>query len=154
MKNPFDRWESKVKKTESGCWEWEGATYRGGYGHFRMLVEGKWKMYKAHRFSYEYHKNASLKSNDFVCHACDNPKCVNPSHLFVGNAKDNSDDKIKKGRLKTGRNLKHKWLSLDIAREIRTEYKKGKSLSELSEMFKTSKPQVCRIVNNKIWKEE
>jgi len=37
-----------------------------------------------------------------VCHHCDNKRCINPDHLFVGTAKDNTVDMIKKGRYVNG----------------------------------------------------
>lgn len=153
MRNEQDRFFEKVNKdTANGCWEWLGAKYRGGYGHFRRKVDGKWKMEKTHRYSFEIH-NSFFDKTKLVCHACDNPSCVNPDHLFLGTSKENSNDKIMKGRFKAGRNPKHRHLSIEIAREIRKDHKNGLSYEELEEKYKTSKPQVSRIVKNIIWKE-
>ena len=155
MKNPFDRWLEKVNVKENDCWEWTATKYRGGYGHFYMKINGKKTMYKAHRFSYEYFNKVDLKDGECVCHTCDNPSCVNPDHLFVGSAKDNNDDKIKKGRLGFGRKSGYSWLSLDIANKIRLIYSEGKyTMKQLGAMFNTSAAQVERIVNNKIWKNK
>lgn len=90
------RFWSKVKKTNS-CWIWIGSVYSNGYGCF--FVDGK--NIGANRFSYKIHFN-KLPRNLFVCHQCDNIKCVNPKHLFLGTQKDNLQDMVIKGRAATG----------------------------------------------------
>ena len=77
----------------SGCWLWIGDRNEKGYG--RIKVNGKTQ--KVHRIIYQL-KYGNISSAILVCHKCDNPSCVNPDHLFSGSHKDNSDDKIKKGR--------------------------------------------------------
>lgn len=78
------------------CWEWKGAINNVGYGMFR---ENNDKMVTAHRKSYELHKG-EIPKGMCICHSCDNPKCVNPDHLWLGTIKDNIDDMIRKGRNK------------------------------------------------------
>lgn len=153
MRNTYDRFIEKVNKTE-GCWEWTAATYRGGYGHFRAFTDGKWKMTKAHRYSYSHFKG-EIPKGMLVCHTCDNPKCVNPEHLFLGSHKDNMTDMHNKDRRRrkipaiiNGK----KFLTKEIADNIRIDYKKGMSYNELVVKYLVSKPQVCRIVLNQIWK--
>lgn len=153
MKNEHTRFLEKVKKTDS-CWEWTGSKYRGGYGHFRRFLEDKWKMYKAHRYSYEYFKGSA--KGFLVCHYCDNPSCVNPDHLWLGTHKQNHKDMQNKGRMKMIRNTKHKLLNLGIARNIR-EYKNKYPKTRLKAMaleWDTSIQQVSRILRNEIWPEE
>ena len=94
------RFWMKVKKT-NGCWEWQGALHPGGYGRFSI----KQKMYRAHRISY-WLENLNFASDLFICHKCDNPKCVNPDHLFSGSPKENTQDMIKKGRIRYVRERK------------------------------------------------
>jgi hypothetical protein len=148
------RFISKVEKT-SDCWNWKGTTYRFGYGHFRRKINNKWVMYKAHRYSYEYHNKVTLDSRMFVCHKCDNPKCVNPAHLFSGTARDNHEDKKLKGRLPLIRNPKQKLLNMDTAREIRSFRMKNPKmrLKDIALKWDTSIQQVSRILNNRIWQE-
>lgn len=151
--NDYSRWASKVNKTLD-CWEWKGAKYRGGYGHFRLKVNGVWKMYKAHRFSYEWHKG-TIGKNLCVCHSCDNPKCVNPEHLFLGTVQDNNLDKFLKGRHDYGIKNGHNHLTWEIVDKIRFDYKtENISMSKLGERYGTSAAQVCRIVNFQTWREE
>jgi hypothetical protein len=150
MRNEFDRFIEKVEKTDS-CWNWMAGKYRGGYGQFRRLVDGKWTMAKTHRYSYEYFKG-EIPKGYLVCHTCDNPSCVNPDHLFVGTTKDNVRDCIEKGRKKFGRNPKHRLLTKEIAVQIREDHKQGMSYVELQEKYTQSKQQISRVVRGDIWK--
>lgn len=81
------------KRGDSDCWEWTGARYKNGYGHFNNGRESGY----AHRLSFSLFRGPVPKRKH-VCHSCDNPPCVNPSHLWIGTAKDNAMDRQKKGR--------------------------------------------------------
>lgn len=91
MKRFFD----KIEKIDS-CWIWT-ACLRGktGYGAFKL----NGKTIDAHRVSYQLHKG-EIPEKMYVCHSCDNRKCVNPDHLFLGTAKDNWQDGFDKNRIK------------------------------------------------------
>lgn len=94
-KPAFDRFWSKVKITSTeGCWLWLGGKKRNGYGTFRS--EGK--TYTAHRVAWFYLYGELPPSHMLACHTCDNPSCVNPSHLFLGTHSDNALDSVVKGR--------------------------------------------------------
>ena len=153
MRSELDRFEEKIEKIPiSGCWIWTGTTYRKGYGHFRRKVNGRWVMYKAHRFSYEQFIGP-LPEGLNVLHHCDITCCVNPDHLFVGTLQDNHDDMIAKDRKIIGRNPKHQWLSKEIAEDIRAVWQTtGMSQAELANEWGISTAQMSRILNNKIWK--
>lgn len=78
----------------TGCWNWIGGTYGGGYG------KTKWngKYISAHRLAAFIWLRMPLNDPREVCHSCDNPRCFNPKHLFLGTHKENMQDSFKKGR--------------------------------------------------------
>ena len=87
-------WEKVNKNAPNGCWEWTAFCYHHGYGYFG----GKDNPFKyAHRFSYAPHLG-SFDKDLCILHRCDNPKCVNPEHLFIGTQNTNMKDKVKKNR--------------------------------------------------------
>lgn len=85
----------------SDCIEWHGYKDKNGYGILLVTKDGKKKNKKAHRLSYELHVGP-IPAQMFVCHRCDNPCCIKPSHLFIGSAADNNADKMMKGRYRSG----------------------------------------------------
>ncbi len=97
---PRERFWDKVDLSAgpNKCWLWLGAT-NTRYGMF-------WcggRQVKAHRFSWEM-VHGPIPDGLLVCHRCDNPPCVNPSHLFLGSMSDNILDAVAKGRHVPGGN--------------------------------------------------
>lgn len=77
------------------CWEWVGAKNPKGYGRFGIRNV----LHYAHRVSYEIHKGPISHLKDVeICHTCDNPSCVNPNHLWLGDKSQNMKDCYLKGR--------------------------------------------------------
>jgi hypothetical protein len=94
-----DRILSACVQSPTGCMEWKLHTVRGSG---RMKVNGR-KQY-VHRLMWEI-VNGAIPEGLFVLHHCDNPACVEPSHLFVGTHADNMADMVAKGRSTRGRQL-------------------------------------------------
>lgn len=84
------------------CIEYDGYLNKDGYGVIQGYHNGKKLHMLTHRISYQLYYNYNLKSEELVCHHCDNPKCINPKHLFKGTQNDNVQDKIKKNRQAKG----------------------------------------------------
>ncbi len=131
-----------------GCWNWTGAlTY--GYGMFGVR---KGHMVHAHRFSWEL-IHGPVAGGLVVCHHCDNRRCVNPGHLFVGTQADNMRDMVKKGRQRKGVDRWNAQLTPEIVRQIRRQYRRGgTTYEELGRRFGTTEVNVGKIVRGENWR--
>ena len=126
-----DRFLKNINKnTNNGCWEWVMARNKWGYG--RTGYRGK--TYAAHRISMMIFKGFDINSKLCICHKCDNRRCVNPKHLFIGTYKDNIRDMFRKGRNRNqnGENNSQSKLREEQVREIRKSYKKGNTRWKLT----------------------
>ncbi len=157
-------WESVDKygpvhpyRPELGCcWLWTACTVNG-YGQIAEDGPSR-KRLRAHRVSYEIHSGpifAGLK----VRHNCDNPPCVNPTHLLCGTDQDNSDDMVGRGRrasTKGEQNGRAKLTEEQVAK-VRRDYVRGSRTHgqpALARKYRVSQPTIGRIVMEENWKEK
>lgn len=91
-----DRFWPRVNKTD-GCWLWTGPITKQGYGEGICLASMDGRRIQSHRVAWIL-THGAIPNGMHVLHKCDNPTCVNPSHLFLGTNQDNVDDKMNKGR--------------------------------------------------------
>jgi len=95
-KSPIDRFRKNTLIDEqSGCHIWKLQVNHKGYGWFKE--NSSRNQVKAHRWIWVYY-NGDIPDGMFICHRCDNPRCVNPDHLFMGTVQDNRIDCVEKGR--------------------------------------------------------
>ena len=91
-----ERFEKYAPSSGKGCWLWTGPLLNVGYG---VLSDGgKHRGILAHRMAWE-RANGPIPEGMDVCHICDTPSCVNPSHFFLGTQADNNRDAWRKGRM-------------------------------------------------------
>jgi len=140
-------WKSVDIKGDNECWNWKQCCDTGGYGHFNS----KRKMFLSHRFAYE-DKIGSIPAGKLVCHKCDNPKCCNPSHLFIGSNRDNRQDASKKGRI-TGGGYKLTPAILSMVLDIRQLALSGISQQKIADKYKLSQAAVSMIINRRSYRD-
>lgn len=142
-------WKKVDRRGEDECWPWTGK-WKASAGYGRMDV-GNVKGVYANRIAYLTTNpgSISLKADDvFVLHKCDNPKCCNPKHLFLGTHRDNMQDKVKKGRAPVFKGDKgpRAKLTMEQATELRFLASCNLSSGELAKVFKISKPSAKAII--------
>ena len=134
------------------CWEWMHGFDRGGYGQLRLIINGRvWR--KASRIAYYFHYKSD-PGDLLVLHKCDNRKCINPHHLFLGTHKENTDDMIAKGRMRTNRGEdcgRSKLTEADV-RIIKGLLRDGHTQSQIAERFGISASAVGHIRQGSTWR--
>lgn len=148
----IERFYAKIAKTptERGCLEWTAAL-RNGYGHFNLHGTTVY----AHRLAWEL-VNGSIPAGLVVCHHCDNPRCVNIAHLFLGTKADNMHDMIAKGRAVhnveiRGEAIGTAKLTTAQVREIRSPQYADWTATDIAAQFGITKSLACKILSRQSW---
>jgi predicted DNA-binding protein YlxM (UPF0122 family) len=155
--NDYIRFWSKASLTANPekCWEWNGWVLKGAKPYGQFTINGT--VFQSHRVAYFLHYKKD-PSTLHVLHKCDNHKCVNPNHLFLGTNNDNIQDKIKKGRYRSNKGKKWtteygNWkncrskLTESQYHEIINLYSTGDvSLRHLATLYNVSRPVIAKVV--------
>lgn len=137
------------------CWVWKG-NYGNAYGTYYH----KGRAERAHKVAYVA-ANGPIAPYTCICHTCDNRRCVNPDHLWVGTYAENTADMWSKGRgfvpqlpgrAQPGeRNIASKLTEAQVY-EIRDLAAKGANATELSLKFNADPSNIRSIIRRDTWK--
>lgn len=127
--------EKYVINDATECWEWQGATVGIGYGVIGGERGGK--SIPAHRFSYS-HYIGPIQDGHVICHRCDNPCCVNPTHLYAADHHTNMREMAQKGRARS--------LSRDEVEKCIARATAGESLSAIARDVGVARMTVTRAI--------
>lgn len=139
-----ERFTEKVRPHADGCHEWIGTLMPNGYGQVHLSGRTAY----AHRVAWEL-AFGTIPRGMFVLHSCDNRKCVNPTHLWLGSFQDNMDDMTNKLRHAHGARNGHAKLTVKHVRAIRAA---SGTHQAISQRFGVTQPLVSMIRTRRIWK--
>lgn len=145
----ISRFWSRVAVTANPdkCWEWQGFCDNHGYGRIAWHK----KPHLASRILWELTYGVS-PGKLWVLHKCDNPKCVNPRHLFLGTRQDNIADMYAKGRQAKGEMVPNHKLSASDVLSIRKQYSDGGvKFTELAAQFNVDRRTIHKIIIRTRW---
>ncbi len=134
---------------DKGCWLWIGTKDKDGYGTISRGCKGSGSE-RAHRMSWMLHKGP-VPPHKIVLHECDNPACVNPSHLRAGTNKENTADAISKNRMAFGERHGMAKLTPRAIQAIRADWP-SLSSNQLAEKYGISRTHAWEIATRKVWK--
>ena len=146
---PEDKFWKCVKKDSNpnGCWVWTGTKDQRGYGLFRL---GRKYRQKAHRQSW-FLKHGEMPTLN-VLHKCDNPSCVNPSHLELGTHQENMRQAVERNRFGRGEQCSWARLSEDDVKEIKSLFQANENKRKIAKQFNVSLSAIWHIYYGKTWK--
>lgn len=143
MDSQIQRFEAKVRKT-AGCWEWVAAMGVNGYGHYWFSGRPR----PAHQAAYLLFKGP-IPDGLLVLHECDNRRCVNPSHLFLGTNAENMADMVQKRRQAIGSKVGSSKLTEDQIAAIRED---RRSQRRIGADYGVSHTTIWQIKTGQIWR--
>jgi hypothetical protein len=138
-------WGKVSKEGLDGCWLWIGAK---AWGYGQIKGTGKEPLYRAHRVSWEINRGR-IPHGMLVLHHCDVPACVNPNHLFIGSAKDNTQDMLAKNRHRIIVGEQHHGTKMtdEDVREIRLMLRDGVFQRVIAEKYGVAQCQISYVKN-------
>jgi hypothetical protein len=135
--------------TSTGCILWNGSVHANGYG---MIKKDKRSPRRAHRVVWEL-THGPIPDGLMVCHHCDNRRCVNLEHLFLGTHQDNMDDMIAKGRNAVGERCPQAKLTEEKVRLARKLHKAGThTQQQIADLLGVQRAAIAKIVTYQRWK--
>lgn len=137
------RFWAKVNKRTKGCWLWQASP-----GSDRALAYVDRKTRNAAVVAWELVNEAKVPKGKYVCHRCDNPRCVRPSHLFIGTQSENMLDCSAKGRI--GR--RESKLTIEIVRNAKDRVAAGETYAALAKEYKVALATIWLAVNGRTWR--
>lgn len=153
-------WRKVERRHPDQCWSWVGGFANTGYGQMsRRRADGSWTMVSSHKLSWEEH-NGPVPAGLQVLHKCDNRKCCNPGHLFLGTQAENVADMVSKGRQGRG---EMKVLSSRLTQQQANEIKVALApyagvrarrgvVRDLALKYGVSKAAICLIGKGRNWR--
>ncbi len=151
-------WARVDVKEDDECWEFKNQPSQI-YGVYNKKIDGKWKAIRPHRYAWSQHNGRSIPDGLFVCHSCDNPKCCNPTHLWLGTNSDNILDAIAKfGSWVVGQHTyigeKHhsSKLTEEQVLDIRARVEQGERQVDLAKEYNVTRTMLSKIILRKSWK--
>jgi|SRR5208282_382127 len=142
-----EEFNKKTVKNEKACWDWSGSL-KVGYG----VMKCKKRFIKTHRFSWKINFGP-IPEGMYVCHKCDNRKCNNPEHLFLGTHEDNMKDMINKNRQRgaVGESNAKAIINKEKALEIKKMLSNGMTTIQIAKDLNISRAIVFGIKHKKNW---
>jgi hypothetical protein len=149
-----ERFWSKVdRRGPDECWPWLSSAASKGYGRFRV---GRLNVH-SNRAAWAL-ANGRDPGGLIVRHSCDNPPCCNPRHLLLGTHADNTQDKVERGRARTGRqdgeNNGAALLTTEQVGQIVEAFRAGLNNQQVARRFPVSDSLISRIRTGRSWRRE
>lgn len=135
LEDAFSKWFTKT----DGCWEWEGARDKDGYGIFSYAG----KSHRAAKVALQI-DGRPVPDGQYACHHCDNPACVRADHLYAGTPTENSADAIARQRLRPASKL-----TAEQVKQIRSA---PGTHEEIAASFGISRANVSLIREGRTWR--
>jgi hypothetical protein len=132
------------------CWDWKGKTGKTDK-YPRMNHSRSEPRITVHIYSWLVNFG-EIPAGIYVCHTCDNPRCSNPAHLFLGTPQENQTDCIDKGRRPKGEGNAAAKLTEKEVKKIKQLIVMGVSMKRIAKDFKVNPTTIERINNGRTWK--